>query len=235
MTTRDILVTRNYSRLLAELRTRFGAVAVREWDALPAHDEANLAQFIDRMAVATDAARTRAARLAGGYLYHFAPTAATPTLTDLRPFDPAEQWRVPFIQAWSSLKQGLPLRAAVAMGHARAAQVAGAIVTASARAASAFIDSNEPRIIGWNRVPDGACCDWCASAATEDYRSAESASLDDQHANCNCDVTPITADAAPGREINAPLIDAPPVPADDATGYVTPDGDAAPRPEGTNP
>lgn len=217
----DIAVTRRYGRAHASLRERFGILAGAAWTRLESYDEADIDIYAAALAAQTAAARQQAALLTAGYLNHFTATRQGINLPDLS----VDVWRPPFITVWAGLKRGDPWEAAVAAGHDRAMSTAGQIVTASARETATVIDENEPRIIGWNRVPSGACCDWCAEMAQVDWGSAAAASLGDQHANCGCDLVPITDDSAPGQVLTAPLADAP---ADSR--YVTPDGEAADEP-----
>ena len=62
--------------------------------------------------------------------------------------------------------------------------------TTSARDAASTVDSGAPQLTRWQRIPEGNSCDWCNDMATQDYGSAEAASLNDEHSNCHCDVVP---------------------------------------------
>jgi hypothetical protein len=220
----DLAVTRRYGAAHRRLRDRFALVAATAWAQLGNYDEADLGPLTESLAHQTAAARTTGATHTAGYLNHFTGTRQP---ADIGPLS-AEAWLPPFLTTWGSLKRGVPYLDAVAAGQDRMMSTAAELVTASVRDAAVVIDDSEPKITGWNRVPSGSCCAWCAEMALIDWGSADAASLGDQHANCGCDIVPITDDSAPGQDLNAELSDAP----SDAA-YVTAGGDAADRPTTT--
>jgi hypothetical protein len=218
----DIAVTKRYGRSLTNLRERLGIATGTAWLRLGSYDEADIERLAEAIQPVTDMARQQASLLTAGFLNHFTGTRLTaPDLVSLS----ADVWRPPFMTTWAGLARGDQWEDAVSAGHERSIGTAGEIVTSSARETATVIDEREPRITGWNRVPTGNCCAWCAQMAAIDWGSAWAASLGGQHRSCHCDLVPITEQSAPGRALNAPLQDAP-----DDSRYVTPDGDAAEAP-----
>lgn len=215
----DLEVTRRYSAAQQELRDKLGAVAKREWAKLPSYNEANIPAFIEAMTAPTDLVRGQTSTLSAGYLNHFTGSRTLPS--DLKEID-AETWRQPFMSTWSALASGETYEAAVAAGEDRAVGTMGDIVTETARETTEGIGGGEPAIIGWDWVAEPDACPWCIERAGVTWDSTEQDVFSQSHDNCRCDITPVTADSAPGQELNAEN--------PDVQGDGT-EGDAAPKEE----
>lgn len=225
--TQSVELTRRYQRQVNAVGANSAAMVARAWDNLGSWDEADVPMFTDATLPIVQAAQRKAAALTAGYL-GLLLAKKMPTV-DAGRFGDSIDPRSPFLAYWSALNRGDRWEQAITTGRTRAETLALDGTTTAARGTASEIDDQEDRITGWERVPAGMCCEWCAEVSTQQYQSADSA--DFGHDRCNCGVVPIIGKIAPGRVINRPLLDnlhniAP----DDRTGYVTATGDPAARP-----
>lgn len=225
--TQSVELTRRYQRQVNTVGANSATMLSRAWDNLGSWDEANVPAFAEAAMPIVRAAQQRAAALTTGYL-GLLLGKKMPTV-DASRFAASVDPRSPFLGYWASLSRGDGWEQAITLGRTRAETLGLDGVTTAARGTSSEIDDQEDRITGWERVPAGVCCDWCAEVSTQQYHSADSA--DFGHDRCNCGVVPIIGKVAPGRVINRPLLDnLKNISPDDRTGYVTASGDPAARP-----
>lgn len=217
-------LTRRYQRQLAALAARAETALTNIWDGLGSWDDPDVDRFIEQATPTVAGAQRSSTALTVGYLALLLGAALavqkTLELPDLRD---------PFIGYWTALSRGEPWEQAITTGRTRAGTLGLDGVQTAARTTSDEIDQREDRIVGWERVLSGLSCEFCATVATQRYRTAESASFG--HQRCDCTVVPIIGRQDPGRVINRGLLDQLKNLDDDATGYVTNDGTPAPRPD----
>lgn len=223
--TQAVRLTRRYQQRLVAIgdqaETRMGSL----WDDLGSWDEADVERFILQAGPVTLGVQRAASALTVGYL-GLMVGKQVPTLADFA----APDLRGAFLAYWGSLGRGEQWDRAITTGRTRAGTIGLDAAHTSARDTATVADDSESSIVGWERVPGGVTCEFCATVSTQRYHSAESASFG--HERCDCSVVPIVGKNAPGRVINRERLDAlKSIPADDRTGYVTADGDPAPRPD----
>lgn len=222
-----VILTRRYQRSLRVVATNAGNAVTRAWDGLDGWDEPNIDEFTGRATPIVSGAQRQGAALTAGYLGLMLATKM-PSV-DATKFLGSVDFRSPFLAYWAALGRGEDWPQAITTGRTRAEDLALDGTTTAARGTATEIDPIEDRITGWERVPGGVCCEFCATVATQRYHTAESASFG--HDRCNCDVIPIIGNLRPGRVINRPLLDQLKKNSDDdSTGYVDASGAPAPRP-----
>lgn len=225
-----VALTRRYQQRLAIVGTNAATSVTNIWDDQGSWDEADVDAFIARATLTIEGAQRQSAALTAGYLGLLLGT--TVTTIDAGRFLERLDLREPFLAYWGALGKGTDWVEAITAGRSRAEGLALDGSMLAARGTAAEIDTTEDRITGWERVPGGLCCEWCATVATQRYHTAEAASLGDEHERCNCAVIPIIGRLSPGRVINRPLLDQIKNNSDDdSTGYVNADGTPAPRPD----
>lgn len=216
-------LTRRYQRQLALLAARSETALTNIWDGLGSWDDTDVDRFAMQATPTVAGTQRASTALTAGYLALLLGAAVAVAkafeLPDLRD---------PFVGYWAALNRGDPWEQAITTGRTRAGTLGVDSVQEAARGTADEIDRGEDRIVGWERVLSGLSCEWCATVATQRYRTAESASFG--HQRCDCTVVPIIGRQAPGRVINRGLLDQLKNLGDDATGYVTNDGTPAPRP-----
>lgn len=225
--TQAVALTRRYQHRLATVGTNAGNAITRTWDDQGSWDERDVDAFTARATPIIDGAQRQSAALTTGYLGLLLGTPVN--AIDGARFLELIDLREPFLAYWGALAKGADWVDAITAGRTRAEDLALDGSTIAARGAAVEIDTEEDRITGWERVPGGVCCEWCATVATQRYHTADSASFG--HDRCNCAVIPIIGRVAPGRVINRPLLDQlKNISDDDRTGYVDASGAPAPRP-----
>lgn len=229
-----VALVRRFQLQLATVSARTALAVTAAWDALDSYDEADVERFAARAAPAERAGKATAVALAAGFYSLMAsvrPAPIPPTAIPVA-IDPRE----PFIAYWRSLKAGKPWEDALLSGRGRAEAVADNLVISSARrTGDAVAEANGLQLQGWRRVLTGSSCAWCATVATQRYRTAESA--DFGHARCDCTAVPIFSNTDPGRVINRPVLDTLKKrgTAYWKSGYVDADGNPAARPDAASP
>lgn len=184
-----------YQRQMARLRASAAATAETAWRSLEGYDRADVATFARRAGPAVDAARQSAGTAKAGLVSML--TDAPLVGVDV-PRLPAASFEEPFLRTWHLLGEGVPFDAAVESGAAEAGAFAdGEVVSASRTAGD---EADDGRVVAWERVPEPDACEWCQVVATQRYNTAESA--DFGHANCGCEVVPITGVSRGGRVID---------------------------------
>lgn len=172
-----------------------GAVA-GVWASLPGYDDTDVPEFVAAVAPLVLAGQRQAVLLADAFV---ARALERPALgLDPEPLTgpaaragvPAdEQWRRPFVTAWTALAAGTDWRQAIDSGGARARSMAATDVQLSHRAALDAIQTADPLIRGWQRRADAGACAFCRRVDGALVRSASAAPL---HPGCGCGFEPRT-------------------------------------------
>lgn len=184
-----------YQRQMARLRASAARQAEAAWRSLEGYDRADVATFVRRAGPAVEAARQSAGSAKAGLV---SMLTDSPLVGVDVPRLPAEAFEEPFLRTWHLLGEGVPFDRAVESGAAEAGAFAdGEVVSASRQAGD---EADDGRVVAWERVPEPDACDWCQLVAGQMYRTAESA--DFGHANCGCEVVPVTGTRRGGRAIN---------------------------------
>jgi len=103
---------------------------------------------------------------------------------------PEDQWRRPFVTVWTALAGGTPYEQAVSQGLDRATSAAATDTQLAMRETLRAVGETDERIVGYERVPNGAACTFCEEIAGQRYRTDQ---LMPVHPNCGCSVDVITA------------------------------------------
>jgi hypothetical protein len=225
--TQAVTLTRRYQQRLIALATAAAARMSQLWDDQGSWNEADVDRFFALAAPLVAGAQRQGAALTAGYLGLMvgSPVRAADGAKFIEQID----LREPFLAYWAALARGDQWDQAITAGRTRSEDLALDGTNLAARGTATESETNEDRITGWERVPGGVCCEFCATVATQRYRTADSASFG--HDRCNCAVIPIVGQLAPGRVINRPLLEQIKNNSDDdSTGFVNADGTPAPRP-----
>ena len=229
-----VALIRRFQASLAVVADRTAFAMALAWQALGSYDEPDVARYTERTAPAVKAAQTATVRLSAAFYATFS-TVRPPGLRPDEIAAPAAT-RDPFIAYWRALQQGNQWTEAVASGRGRAEAVgSNLVVSTSRRTGDAVADATGQRVVGWRRVLTGRSCAWCATVATQRYRSSEAA--DFGHSRCDCSAVPIYGDRDPGRIINGPVLDVLKAKGKGywQSGYVNPDGTPAASPAPSQP
>ena len=164
----------------------------RGWRNLPAHNEANLAQFFSAVLPVVQSAKRSSVVLTAAYLARAAERQpegldVDDILSRLRNGVPAEEvYRRPFIGMWQALGEGQTYADAFEKGLARAVSTAAMDVQLAMRGTAEALDTG----YGYVRVADGNACAFCqevdgAYVKGEGYAMA-------LHNNCGCSLEPLS-------------------------------------------
>lgn len=188
------------AHIRAQKRLRDAAVRAvsTAWQQLPAYNEQDVPQFLNRAVPAVTAAQRQSALVTNAYLARAIRRPVAPldvaavTGPAVRAGTPPEEvYRRPFVTVWTSLKAGNQLEDAIAAGLARAAGSAAMDVQLTMRATLQDVGMREDRILGYARVPDGDACNFCQLISGQRYTTED---LLPVHNHCGCSVEVITAE-----------------------------------------
>jgi hypothetical protein len=199
-----VRVANGYRRQLHALTVRSGRFAVQSWIAAAGNEE----EWLHAAAIAARATRRQAAATAVAMHASMLGDTVDVDLDEIVGTVLAAFWSHPLVMLQQDLALGATFAEALYGSRRRAASAVASEVTSAARETSMVIARAEPRIVGYRRTLSPRACRWCATIATQRYRSAETASAPDHDGKCGCSVVPITLAADPGRVINRPLLDA---------------------------
>jgi hypothetical protein len=187
-------------------RTRVAtADASREvWRHLGSYNRADIKTFVDRVHPIVLAGQSRAVGLTSAYMARQAQTPIQPVpLQDVvkqvrHGADPYDVYRRSFIGVWKDLERGENWDVAVSKGGNRIwsttgmdvllAFTAGALVYGAAVNAAAQSSGADTELIGYRRVADPSCCDFCTNIDGAFCGPSEPMPL---HNNCGCTIDPI--------------------------------------------
>lgn len=190
-----VVLTERFQRKLATISARTARAAVQAWKQLGAWNRADIARFAEATAPTFNAAAAATTNTAAAFyaLIGDRPVHVPRATT-------AAAAENPFHAHWHALNEGRAWDEALAAGAAKAEAIAVDLVTGTSREVAAL--TADVGVVGWRRVlTGGEDCPWCATAATQRYRTAASATFGHDH--CDCIVVPIFAAADPGQVINA--------------------------------
>ena len=189
-------VTARYQQELKHTRQVVRNRVEEHWRALPDYRDHQIKPFLEKVLPVVRAGQERAVALTDAYMSHKAGLQKPVGLSVDKlvgaavrnGVEPAEVYQRPFVTVWSSIEKiGIALAATKALN--RLLSTADMDVAMSARDASvAFGQVSDSRTIGWTRVADPSCCDFCQSIDGARIYVDDPAPL---HNNCGCTVEPI--------------------------------------------
>lgn len=197
----DVAVVAAYQAQHGRLLERLDALVASVWLNLGTWNDTDLAAFVAEIEIVTGAAHAAVTRAVDAYvarLTRTAPVGLEP-VGNLRGLPPEDLWRRPFLDTWTSLKDGADLADAVDIGKNRAQQIASLDVQRAQVAAMDQALDAHPEIIGYRRVLTGKSCRFCAAASTRIYHKKTLMPL---HTHCDCSVAPVIGDRDPGLTAN---------------------------------
>ena len=164
------------------------------WNNLPDFRDERVEPFVSKVVPLVEAGQRRAISLTDAYISHMLGTRPLgldlSTLTGAavrRGVDPAIVYARPFTTVWTSIET-IGFAAAVIKGMNRLTSTAEMDVALSARDANQAYAGDSTRIMGWTRVADPGCCDFCQMIDGAKVGSEDASPL---HNNCSCTLEPI--------------------------------------------
>lgn len=214
-------LTAVYQQELKKTRLVVANQVRTHWNALPNYRDNQVDPFLNKVVPLVQAGQSRAVALTDAYLSK--TLGSKPVGLDLAQLtgasvrngvDPRVVYARPFTTLWTSIGTiGFSLAAIKALD--RLMSTAEMDVTMAARDASQAYAGQSSRIVGWTRVADPDCCDFCQAIDGARVASEDASPL---HNNCGCTLEPIEADSlesaagftsfAPGSEFGDVLIQA---------------------------
>lgn len=182
----------------SELKRTRHAVAARvtaNWNRLPDYKDKRIPGFLEATLPVVKAGQARAIALTSAYTAR--KLGVPPVGLDVEALtdgirggvDPMTVYRRPFETVWSSIYT-IGIAAAAAKGLARLQSTAEMDIALSGRdSLLAFGRDSGGEIIGWTRVAEGSCCDFCQSIDGAHTGPDEPQPL---HNRCGCTADPIT-------------------------------------------
>jgi hypothetical protein len=187
------------AHILGGKRLRDGASQAlkRIWQNLPSHDRPNLDQWLSEVLPIVESAQRQSVALTNAYLARALerqPVGLDVTAligaTVRNGTPPEEVYTRPFVTLWSELGEGKPWEEAAAMGLSRAVGAAATDVQLSMRGTLGAVQQADPSIYGYERVTDGAACNFCLEVDGAYVFSGDAFPL---HSGCGCGVSPLEA------------------------------------------
>jgi hypothetical protein len=172
---------------------RVGAV----WSQLGSYRDKDIPVFLGRALPVVASGQRRAVALTSAYMSRKLEQAPVGLDADTligaavrNGVEPAVVYARPFATVWTSLSNGVLVDAAIAAGLARLMATADMDVALSSRGATnAYAGASTETIIGWTRVAEPACCDYCQMIDGARTGPDEPQPL---HNRCGCTADPIT-------------------------------------------
>lgn len=168
----------------------------RHWAALPGYDRADLPRWLELVVPTVTAGQRQSVALTNAYIATKLQRRPLGLQVDeligsaVRGGVPLDAvWARPFVTHWTALKAGTPFAQANAAGLARAESMARFDVQASARSTAQAVQVADDTVVGWRRVADADCCDYCAAIDGAFVKSADAMPL---HNGCGCGLEPVT-------------------------------------------
>ena len=196
-------LTRAYQAELKRTRQAVAAHVERSWKSLPDYRDAQVPVFLDKVLPVVKAGQDRAVALTNAYLSRklgVQPIGlnveALTGASARNGVDPAQVYARPFTTVWTSVAK-IGFAAAVAKGLARAMSTADMDVAMASRNATLAYGQAEEKIVGWTRVADPSCCDYCQMLDGVETGPDEPQPL---HNNCGCTADPIIRTSGGGSE-----------------------------------
>lgn len=185
---RRVALTRRFQQLLTTIGDGTASRLKVQWANLDSYDEDQIPDFTRKATPILHGAKRAAVHHAAAY--YSLTTGVAPVGVPFDAVPAAPDLREPFISTWRALASGAVLVAAVEAGAGRLDAVARNLVTSASRqTGDVVVDKAGLKVIGWERVPDDAACEWCLTVAPGFYTTAETA--DFGHDRCGCTAEPI--------------------------------------------
>lgn len=207
-------LTRRYQQELRRTRSTVADHLERQWRALPDHRDDRIDPFLNTVLPVVRAGQARAVALTSAYLSQKTKLSNPIGLDTDRligaavrnGIDPADVYKRPFVTTWSSIEK-IGYALAIEKGLSRLRSTAEMDIAMSARDAllsfgEAFNSAggSGSRIVGWVRVADPACCDFCQMLDGVRTGPSEPQPL---HNNCGCTADPIEVDSSNASGIDS--------------------------------
>jgi hypothetical protein len=180
--------------LNAELRARTVKQLERVWRSLPNHRDETLPAWLSVAVPLAQAAQRAEIAITQAYLARaidrpVAGVDADRLIAESRNgADPNEVYSRPFNTVWTALGNGTPYDAAAEQGLARATQTIATDIQLAMRDTLTAVGESEEIVWGYQRVTDGAACDFCLLLNGAQFRTEDPMPI---HPNCGCGVEPI--------------------------------------------
>lgn len=198
-----------YSDRFLAIRQRLRLFAQVHWSALPDYRDPEILRFAKAMDAAVTGSQAQVAALTDQYLatvgtlltgQTVAPVGIDPRLVNdlaLRGVPAVDVYARTGPEVWYQLSQGAQVKDAIDAGLDRALTAASTDLQLAKTHTALEVTANDDRIIGYQRLPEGANpCELCLTAAENTYRSDDLMPI---HDNCSCDIVPVYAD---GRTVD---------------------------------
>lgn len=197
------------------LATRILKLLEHEWSSLGSWDSADVEGFMRRVIPIVTGGQAMTARMVDVYISQILTEMTgetvntvglrTPDLKDLRGVPLDEVYRRPFVEMWTSLKNGALFEDAYQAGLNRVAELADDDLSLAYRKASTLAFEKQPRVKGYRRVvrPEmskGGTCPLCHLASENKYHKSDLLPI---HTHCRCAVMPIVGANDPASRLNA--------------------------------
>lgn len=178
------------------LRRATEAAVLAAWANLPSYDEDQVPGWLLSVLPLVIGAQRQSASLTAAFLGRalggqaVAPVMANVTGAALRGgVAPEVVYRRPFVATWSALARETDYADAVRQGADRARSTAAMDVQMAMRQTLADVGERDPRIAGYQRVPDAGACKFCLTVSGQKFRTDQLMPL---HNGCGCGVDVIT-------------------------------------------
>lgn len=194
-------LTAVYQQELKRTRQAVANQVRLHWNNLPDYRDDKVEPFVNAVVPIVEAGQRRAISMTDAYVSHM--LGVKPLGLDLSQLtgsavrngvSPFEVYARPFTSVWTSIAT-IGFSAAVLKGMNRLTSTAEMDVALSARDASRAYAGQSDRIMGWTRVADPMCCDFCQMIDGAKVASEDASPL---HNNCSCTLEPIET----GSDVN---------------------------------
>jgi len=180
--------------LNAQLRVRTVAQLTRIWNSLPEYRDSTLPVWLSNVVPLVQAAQRAEVAITQAYLARALDRPVVgidvdQVVDNFRKGAAHEQvYTRPFDAVWTALGNGVPFDAAKEQGLARATQSAATDIQMAMRDTLTAVGQQEEVIWGYQRVTDGAACDFCLLLNGAQFRTEDPMPI---HPNCGCGVEPV--------------------------------------------
>lgn len=165
------------------------------WKNLGSWNEPDVERFLARAIPMVEAAQRQSVAVTDAYLARYlgrAPIGVDPAQIAAKTRNGAtldEVYRRPFVQLWSSLKDGQQFQDGFNAALERAVGSAAMDVQLAMRETADFIDQEDDGFFGYTRVANGDACAFCQEVDGA-YVKGDEGLVMPLHNNCNCSLEP---------------------------------------------
>jgi hypothetical protein len=187
-------LTKAYQLELKRTRTAVADHAEKVWKALPDYRDEQVPGFLDKVLPVVSAGQSRAVALTNAYMSR--KLGIPPVNMDVQSLigaaarngvAPADVYTRAFTTVWTSIAT-IGFAAALEKGLSRLKSTADMDVAMASRNATVAFAQAEDKVVGWTRVADPSCCDFCQMLDGVETGPSEPQPL---HNNCGCTADPI--------------------------------------------